>query len=230
METIINQLRMRGALCVDMVQALTRGTGEVIEASERGILVYHRGADVYLLDSASEEGAHALLAQCTHRADVVVREGVGAKSVEELWGNKETLDCVQGYYPLAQPPQGEDTCEIRALTLEHLPVVTTHYTHTDEEYVRKRLLAGAMRGAFDGNVLMGFIGEHAEGAMGLLEVLPQYRRRGLGSQLERAQIAHTLRRGDVPFGQIVVGNVASMALQKSLGMEMSTGTITWVFA
>ena len=47
--------------------------------------------------------------------------------------------------------------------------------------------------------LMGFIGIHTEGAMGMLEVLPAYRRRGIASALTSRLAFETFARGRVPF-------------------------------
>ena len=38
-------------------------------------------------------------------------------------------------------------------------------------------------GAFVDGQLAGFVGEHSEGSMGMLEIFPAYRRRGLGYSL-----------------------------------------------
>ena len=65
--------------------------------------------------------------------------------------------------------------------------------------------------------------------MGLLEVFPDYRRHGIGEILERAQIARTIREGNIPFCQVVEGNTASERLQKKLGLEISRETVTWLW-
>lgn len=74
---------------------------------------------------------------------------------------------------------------------------------------------------------MAFIGRHAEGSIGLLEVLPQYRRRGLATLLQSYMIGLELSRGRVPYGQVFDGNDASLALQQSLGMSRSMGPLYW---
>ena len=71
----------------------------------------------------------------------------------------------------------------------------------DEGYLRDRLESGVMLGAFDGDILIGFIGVHGEGAMGLLQVHPDYRRRGVGKLLEAHQINHHLAWGVDPLWQ-----------------------------
>ena len=76
--------------------------------------------------------------------------------------------------------------------------------------------------------LAGFVGEHHEGSMGMLEVFPPYRGHGLGLALESFQINRYLSQGRVPFDQVIVGNEKSMSLQKKVGMELSKDTMSWL--
>ena len=85
-------------------------------------------------------------------------------------------------------------------------------------------------GAFVEGEPAGFVEFHPEGSIGLLEVLPQYRRRGLGRLLELAAIRLALDRGQYAFGQVEVGNTASLALQKDLGLSASERTLFWLSA
>ena len=63
------------------------------------------------------------------------------------------------------------------------PVIEQH-----PEYVEDRLKAGVIFGAFVDGRLAGFVGEHHEGSMGMLEVVPEFRRRGIAQALEAALI------------------------------------------
>ena len=55
----------------------------------------------------------------------------------------------------------------------------------------------------------------------MLEVLPAFRRRGIGTALEIALHNLALSRGWTPYGQIRVRNEASLKLQEALGMVLS---------
>ena len=69
--------------------------------------------------------------------------------------------------------------EIRQLGQSYFSVILENYhTFTDAEYVRRRIDAGVMHGAFREGELLGFIGMHDEGSVGMLEVLPPHRRQG----------------------------------------------------
>ena len=86
-----------------------------------------------------------------------------------------------------------------------------------------------MLGGLVDGVLAGFAGIHQEGAMGMLEVLPQFRRRGLAEVLEAALIDQQLRRGRFPYCHVRHGNTASEALQQKLGLTFDENrTLYWL--
>ena len=107
-------------------------------------------------------------------------------------------------------------------------MVTANYHMVDDaDYIKDRIEKGWMYGAFIEGELAGFVGMHTEGGLGMLEVLPQYRGRHIGKALETYMINLSLERGMTPFGQVVVGNEASMKLQESLGLCFSKQLIYW---
>lgn len=116
---------------------------------------------------------------------------------------------------------------IRKLTRADAPEVIKNYeAFPDPDYIYERIGDG-MLGAFSGEKLAGFMGTHDEGSMGLLEVLPEFRRCGLAEALERRLINLQLSRHRVPFGQVAPDNAASMNLQKKLGLTVSGQAMYW---
>ena len=119
--------------------------------------------------------------------------------------------------------------EVRQLGREFLPVVVGHYhSYPNPKYLGERLDAGVMHGAFEGEELLGFIGMHSEGSVGLLEVLPAHRRRGVASALLAYMTNWCLERGWTPFSQIYEGNTASEGLHQKLRWELSRQQLFWV--
>lgn len=89
------------------------------------------------------------------------------------------------------------------------------------------MLSGAIFGAFIEGKLAGFIGEHIEGSLGMLEVFEEYRRKGIAAELESYMINLHLSRGHLPYGDVIVGNEASMKLQRKLGLKVSKEIYCW---
>lgn len=159
-----------------------------------------------------------------------VRSHDAADAICREFGLHGQTPCVQAVYLKKQPPELAP-CDIRPLGQEYAEFLAAHY-HPEQnnlDYLRDRIACGRMWGLFDNGTLAGFIGMHDEGSMGLLEILPEYRRRGYGYLLEGSLIRLHLERGWVPFCHVVEGNDASMRLQEKLGMTFSELPAIWVF-
>ena len=140
--------------------------------------------------------------------------------------------CYQAAWLAEEPPELPPfDGKLRPLGLEWAPFIFAHYGKSDigglphiEEAVRQGML-----GAFVDGELAGFVGFHPEGSIGLLEVLPPYRRRGLGEVLLLGAVRLALERGQYAFGQVLVDNAPSLALQKKAGLTVSEDTLYWLF-
>ena len=64
--------------------------------------------------------------------------------------------------------------------------------------------------------------------MGILEVPPEHRRRGLAMALEGWLIRWHLERGWTPFCHVYEDNPASHALQKKLGLTPAPEQVVWL--
>lgn len=222
-------------LYLDLTEAIRRGDGKVLGATPHGALAAFRsyekeGQDLGFTMFADDlETAQALLALVPPKPDfITVHEELYRDELKKLFGFDQLNPCWQLAWLRPTPlPLPDTAAVIRQLDQSHLPIVLANYSLTDEEYLSWLIQQGELFGAFDGLTLMAFAGRHAEGSIGLLEVLPQYRRRGLATLLQSYMINLELARGHIPYGQVFDGNEPSLALQRSLGMARSTGQLYW---
>ena len=214
------------ALYVHMSELLRLNRGELLACRENGVLMAQ--GKLYLLGAASAADAAELLSGMPDTMEELVVCGKeAAQFVKENLPLEETCECWQAAYLRREklPVCGD----IRQLDGKYFRAVLEGYSlFQDETYVASRLEAGVMYGIFVEDKLAGFIGEHGEGSMGMLEVFPAYRRRGLGLALESFQINRFLEEGRIPFDQVIVGNEKSLGLQKKLGMTITRDTVTWL--
>ncbi|MBR3953142.1 MAG: hypothetical protein IKJ82_05995 [Oscillospiraceae bacterium] len=220
------------ALHADMLDALLDEETKVIYSEEDGVMLRIGRKGPYAISAKTAEAMEKMAKLIeSERYMAVIRplrfmpEFVAIKGVPE-----EMMPCYQAAYPKKEPvfEPVVPGIEIKPLTEEQLPFVRKHYDD-DEGYMKSRIEYG-MLGAFDeeGNCA-GFVGFHGEGSMGLLKVLPEYRRRGIGIALEARNLNRRLSEGRIPFGHVVVGNENSMGLQRKIGMEFSENIVSWVF-
>lgn len=120
------------------------------------------------------------------------------------------------------------TLSIEPLGIADLATVCAHYKNLPEDFIARHLSDGWVYGGHsEAGELVGFVGEHDEGAIGMLEVFPEHRRRGYAWELEGFLVNRMLEAGRRPFTQVVVGNEASFALQRKLGFSVLPRVQCW---
>ena len=159
--------------------------------------------------------------------------------MEKYFHLKTDMECIQGAYTRREKlpvrglygpdGRGENGFSICTLTEEFIPFVAEHYSEIGSpEYVTERILHGAVYGAFYEEKIVGFIADHEEGSIGMLYVLPEYRKRHVAMALETYCMNLAVERGEIPYGQVVLGNEASIHLQEKMGICFAKGTVVWM--
>lgn len=216
---------------VDMQELLTRDLGELIYDGEEGSVVRQKGCGTVVTDITHSEKLLGVLEklELLQMEQIMVKSRECFEAVREKFGFEESCPCAQWVYAKKEPPFVPE-CDIRLLKEEHAQEAASHYHLVDDSmsYIQSRIAAGQMWGLFDEGKLAGFIGTHSEGAMGMLEIFPNYRRKGYGYALEAYLIAWHLRQGWIPYCHVVEGNDASTLLQKKLGMELCSLPALWL--
>ncbi len=215
-------------LHVSMLEPLRHGLARVAAVSSRGVILeYGRESDALWMVTAADTGEALRLLEGMprFRSWNIMTEAL-AKDLAARYHLKINSPCHQAVYTSQE--RLPVSADIRQLDMTYLEQVARGYSlFYDPDYVEDRIQAGVVFGAFVDGCLAGFVGEHSEGSMGMLEVFPAYRRRGLGMALESFQINRLLDQGRVPFDQVIVGNDRSYRLQQKLGMVLSQDTISW---
>ena len=221
---------INGIKYLGLERVLKRGTGEILADLDDALLIRDTVSGAYLLACEDKTTGLALLDSHIRSACdlLMVSDRALGQAAFERFGFSEKLECWQYAYYGERP--GIDTgLSVRAAEEQDLPMLMEHYHLISPEELaavvrRKSILLGY----FEGH-LVGFIGEHLEGSMGILYVLPEYRRRGFGTALETHLIARTMDEGFVPFGQVEKDNQNSLRLQEKIGMTRSEDRIVWMW-
>ena len=211
-------------------RVLKRGTGEIIVNSDNTLLVRDNVSGACFLACEDEKTGIAVLdsyigVDCSL---LMVSDYALGQTAFERYGFSEKLECYQfAYY--GEKPVIDIKLSVRTADEQDLPMLIEHYQLiSPEEFAevvrRKSVLLG-----YDQGHLVGFIGEHLEGSMGILYVLPEYRRRGFGTALQTCFIARTMEKGFVPFGQVEKDNQKSLRLQEKIGMTCFDDLSVWMW-
>ena len=230
-ETALAFLNRNKLLYLDMLEPIRRGSAELLYTAEDGVLLYDRLAEAHMLGADSRQALDRMLP---------LMEGCDILTGHQLWYKEELAArfalkteqiCYQAAWmedcPPASLPFGG---ELRLLDHSWAAWVYEHYSHAfgGVDYIEGAIDRG-MVGAFVDGQPAGFAGFHIEGAIGMLEVLPAYRRRGIGEALLRGVVSLALSRGQYAYGQVFTDNSASLALQRKVGMAVSKDILFWLF-
>ncbi|MDO4572000.1 MAG: GNAT family N-acetyltransferase [Clostridia bacterium] len=208
-----------------MLDALLDPETELAAAGPEGVLLRSHGMD---LVSARDARALTGLLPLLGNDDLLAHEPFWEAPLLAR-GYRPDMRCYACLYegaPLAlKPPAG---VEIRRLGPEWLDFVHAHYRGGGAErtYLLERIEAG-MFGLFVQGEPAGFIGTHDVGEMGLLEILPAWRRRGYARLLEARLIDHILETGRLAHCEVEIWNEPSLALQRGLGLAVSRRECRW---
>lgn len=107
------------------------------------------------------------------------------------------------------------------------------YEHSDYkkyislDYIVDRIKRGIALGLYDRGGLIAWILTHDDGAMGFLNVLPEFRRKGYGTEITTALIKRIREKGGIPFVHIEKENVKPLNLALKMGFKIHKN-VNWV--
>ena len=213
-----------------MIEAIKRGRAKILYAEADAVLLKTRDWLMLLCCDTTEAGVRALSARDNACDGIVAHSEAARDAVKKVVPEFERINpCWQAYYAGTEPLPVPDVCEVKPFKREDIPFLMEHYhTVASRAYFEERIAENELFAGYRDGKLCAFIGFHDDGSGGMLEVLPEYRRLGIGSALEIFIVNEALRRGWTPYGQIFVGNTASRKLQESLGMVVSDDEIYWM--
>lgn len=228
----ISYLSGNPLLHMGMLEPIRRGSAQLLYASKDGVLLRERKCGAYMISAVSYERGKQIIDTIPRGAGTLftLHQPFLVRHTAERFGLKDLFSCVQSVYLGLERLPVMEGVNIRKLGKGAKEAVLAHYyTVGDPAYIDKLLREETMYGVYEGDALAGFAGFHPEGSIGLLEIFPEFRRKGYGSALQSHLANLMLDRGYVPFGQVFPDNRKSLALQKKLGFQISQERMYWLF-
>lgn len=216
-------------LRVQPLEAFRRGAAEVAALTEGGALIYNRESDLYMLCADSARAVRDLLPALPPVEAMTCDCPEGDNLIMDRLGLDGRSICNNVVYLHGAAPASTQKLAIRPLDMGDAETVSLNYHIHGLAQIRETISRGDLMGGYLDGAWVGFFGWHEEGSMGMLHVFEPYRRRGFAQELEARQIALTLDRGSLPFGQVILGNTASLALQRKLGFTVEEKTVSWLY-
>lgn len=241
-----DRLMLSKMLHIDMIECINRGRAILVAKDSNDILILDKETGYYHYSGENIEFFYTLPKDVRLSIKkIVVHQEEVVEPLHKLLNLNNRLVCYQAVYtarerlPISGLYRGDgkptaDGLTIRLLTMEHAQAVQDAYDHADyqkvkdSDYIKERIQKKRVYGAFLGDELAGMIGIHNDDSIGMLYVYEKFRGRKIGKALHTYIINKMLALNWMPYSQIMVGDEASTALQKSLGMYMSKTPIIWM--
>ncbi|MCL2874377.1 MAG: GNAT family N-acetyltransferase [Defluviitaleaceae bacterium] len=229
LNTALEYLNKTPLFHMDMIVPIMRGTADIIYASSDGVFLKELESGAFKLSVSCLSKGKELI-DSVEQEEFCFHQKPLFEYMKQKYDYSECLICFQAVYNKKECIRlNTSRLSIRQLTVNYADIVYENYHYVDYDYIVKRLKNGAIYGGFLGDELCGFIGIHAEGSMGMLEVFQKHRQKGFAVELEAYMLNEILKNGQIPFGQIAVDNEPSIKLHKKLGFDISTDEIYWLF-
>jgi len=106
--------------------------------------------------------------------------------------------------------------------------IRSHYDLVSNEELKEDLEDGRLFIGYWNGQPVGFAGIHPEGSMGLLEILPKYRKQGFGKQMEEYLIQQLVEHHLAACCEVFCDNFVSIALQKKMGLKEVSENCYWI--
>ncbi len=154
-----------------------------------------------------------------------------AKIIAKTFNLTKIKECYQIVYEGKDLLPIDRNIEIKKLEYSHKTACfvkeryTLNYSLEEIEYLLKNV---GLYGAYIDGELAGFIGRHKELSLGLLEVFPKFRRKGIGKNLVNFMLNDCLNSGKIAFGHVLSTNEASLNLMKKIGFTICAKKIYWI--
>ena len=208
--------------------AFDRGDADIIRQEEDGLLLRARSFPLVILCADSDRTALELLealpaCQLMQNERTELDEAISAR-----YGFSWKTPVNNAVYEKKSPVAVDPGFEVRPLSMADYPLVRAHYSLIGDEALARHMARGDLLGGYAGDEMVGFIGRHDEGSLGMLYIFPRFRRRGYAWQLEGSLINRVLAGGERIFCQVILGNEASLALQRKLGMTVCGDVVSWL--
>ena len=213
-----------------LLEVLSRGSGEVLAASSQGLLLRDRRSGVTMLSAADEPSARQLLYCVPDLRLLTCTLPELAPVLARLYGLHGADPCWQFVYDAPEPPAIPSGVTLDAASEADVRQLAGIYRLGGEDDIAEARARGELFTGHDssGNTV-GFIGVHSEGSMGMLEILPAFRRHGYGAALETLLIRERLQGGHLPYCHVLLHNQASYRLQQKLGLRLAARKTIWLF-
>lgn len=120
--------------------------------------------------------------------------------------------------------------DLETLTLDDVEYIYYHSAYRaffSKNYISERIRNGLSACVRIGNKLAAWAMTQDDGAIGFLQVLPEFRRKGYAKLVSKSLISKIRKVNKIPYVQIEEDNIKSISLAKNLGFKKDR-LVSWI--
>ena len=196
-----------------------------VEFAKEGCVLVRTSDGIQTLWAGDVALGRSVIRMLVHAPVVVVLEPALVRDVKLRCGLTRVDPYRLAILKDGRLPSTDADHELRQLDESHFDVIWASYGPTgyaSEQGLRKLLQSGGILGGFRGGELVGFVGEHPCGSIGMLTVFDGHRRRGWAQVLLSAKIREHVDKGWTPWAEVYPDNRASVSLMRRVGMSVTS--------
>lgn len=219
------------ALHVDIYEALRIGA-DVIFDSKTCLLIYDKNVDMYWITAKYfDEGTKVLDKYVKNNTAISVRCEAFCQHINKVLRIRLDEQCWQAYTDrtIDNLFYMDGKLEMHHHSIDDYNLFRAVYKHKTDEDLKQDFENQDFTGLYEDGKMLGFIGIHREGAIGMLNILLEYRRKGHGKALLCNIMNKQIMQERIPFSQIVFDNDASIKMHKEIGLIFSKDTQRWMW-
>lgn len=231
-ETSSAELRARGLATLrdaprrtfPLTEMLRRDIGKV-EFAREGCVLVRTPDGIQTLWAGDATLGRSVIRMLVHASVVVVLEPALVRDVKLCCGLMRVDPYRLAILTDKKLPKADVKREVRQLDESYFDTIWASYGPTgyaSERGLHKLLQSGGILGGFKGDELVGFVGEHPCGSIGMLTVFDGHRRHGWAQTLLLAKIREHMDRGWTPWAEVYPDNRASVSLMRRVGMSITS--------
>lgn len=216
---------------MDMIVPIERGTAHILYAAKDGVCLKEMKSGAYMMSVVSHEAGKKLIETLPKSGLFTFHQDFMKKDFEVNIKYETFIENYQAVYFGKELLSTSDNMSLKPLNDSHFGIIVKNYdVNVGEDYLSKLIEEGNLFGGFVDSRLIGFVGIHAEGSIGLLKVFDEYLGKGYGTMLVRHITNHQLSLSDTPFAQVGINNEASLAVFRKLGYSISDERVYWAWS
>lgn len=215
-------------LHIAMLEGIRKDEVEYVAVDDRGVLLRDKDSGICMMSVSDFDFGRQLIDELDSCYQMVSCQEELNDLIIAKFGFTDIFSCKKVVYTSKEMPELQTELDIIPPDDEYLQKIKDVYHTIPPEEVDEIRRRGNLFCAFYKGAFVGYAGNHLDGSIGLLEIFAPYQGRGFGEQLEIFMIRHVLSKGDIPYGEIVLGNDVSTKLQQKLGFVESEEVITWL--